>query len=90
MSLAPNLTELLYTPSPGSRLIKGTAADDHPPAVDTATHVRAVAVDFEATALQVLDLILATDRVNPAGDTETCSFLNLPVYFFSFFSLGRV
>ncbi|MFB6249926.1 MAG: ABC transporter substrate-binding protein, partial [Salinibacter sp.] len=36
------------------------------------------------------DLVLATDQVNPPGDTETFEALDVPVYFFSFDSLTDV
>lgn len=90
VSLAPNLTELVYAAGAGSKLVAGTTADDYPPAVDTLTRVSALPVDFEAVAMQDPDLILATDPVNPPGDTETFSSLDLPVYLFSFSSLRDV
>lgn len=90
VSLAPNLTELVYAAGAGSSLVAGTTADDYPPAVDTLSRVSALPVDFEAVAMQEPDLVLATDQVNPPGDTETFSALDLPVYFFSFSSLTDV
>jgi len=90
VSLAPNLTELAYAAGGGSRLVAVTTADDYPPAVDTLDRVSALPLDFEAVTAQNPDLVLATDQVNPPGDTETFAALDIPVYFFSFASLQDV
>ena len=90
VSLAPNLTELAFAAGGGSRLVAVTSSDDYPPAVDTLDHVSALPVDFEALTAQEPDLVLATDQVNPPGDTDTFGALDLPVYFFSFSSLDDV
>lgn len=90
VSLAPNLTELVYAAGGGNKLVAVTTADDYPPAVDTLTRVSALPVDFEAVTAAAPDLVLATDQVNPPGDTETFKALDLPVYFFSFSSLTDV
>lgn len=90
VSLAPNLTELVYAAGAGSTLVAVTTADDYPPAVDSLDRVSALPVDFEAVAMHEPDVVLATDQVNPPGDTETFSALDLPVYFFSFSSLTDV
>jgi len=90
VSLAPNLTEIVYAAGGGSRLVAVTTADDHPPAVDTLDRLSALPVDFEAVTAQRPDLVLATDQVNPPGDTDTFEALDVPIYFFSFGSLGDV
>jgi ABC-type Fe3+-hydroxamate transport system substrate-binding protein len=90
ISLAPNLTELAYAAGAGSTLVAATSSADHPPAADTLDHVSALPVDFEAIAAQNPDLVLATDQINPPGDTETFEALDVPVYFFSFSSLDDV
>jgi len=90
VSLAPNLTELVYAAGAGDRLVAGTPSDDFPPAVDTLARVSALPIDFEAIAAKQPDLVLATDQVNPPGDTETFEALDVPVYFFSFSSLPDV
>lgn len=90
VSLAPNLTELAFAAGGGSSLVAVTSSDDYPPAVDTLDHVGALPVDFEALTAQEPDLVLATDQVNPPGDTDTFGALDLPVYFFSFSSLEDV
>lgn len=90
VSLAPNLTELVFAAGAGSTLVAVTSADDHPPAVDTLDRLSAPPIDFEAVAAKAPDLVLATDQVNPPGDTETFEALDIPVYFFSFSSLEDV
>jgi iron complex transport system substrate-binding protein len=90
VSLAPNLTEIAFAAGGGSRLVAVTTADDYPPAVDTLDRVSALPVDFEAVAAADPDLVLATDQVNPPGDTETFAALDVPIYFFSFGSLTDV
>ena len=90
VSLAPNLTELAYAAGGGDRLVAVTTADDYPPAVDTLDRLSALPIDFEAVTAQRPDLVLATDQVNPPGDTETFEALDLPIYFFSFASLDDV
>jgi ABC-type Fe3+-hydroxamate transport system substrate-binding protein len=90
VSLAPNLTELVYAAGGGSRLVAVTTADDYPPAVDTLTRLSALPVDFEAVAAAEPDLVLATDQINPPGDTDTFAAIDVPVYFFSFSSLDDV
>lgn len=90
VSLAPNLTELVYAAGAGSTLVAVTSADDHPPAVDTLDRLSVPPIDFEAVAANDPDLVLATDQVNPPGDTETFEALDMPVYFFSFSSLDDV
>ena len=90
VSLAPNLTELAYAAGGGDRLVAVTTADDYPPSVDTLNRLSALPVDFEAVTAQRPDLVLATDQVNPPGDTETFEALDVPIYFFSFSSLNDV
>lgn len=90
VSLAPNLTELAYAAGGGSTLVAVTTADDYPPSVDTLDRLSALPLDFEAVTAQNPDLVLATDQVNPPGDSETFDALDLPVYFFSFSSLPDV
>lgn len=90
VSLAPNLTELVYAAGGGEKLVAVTTADDYPPAVDTLDRISALPVDFEAVAAKTPDLVLATDQVNPPGDTDTFAALDLSVYFFSFTSLTDV
>ncbi|CAM3593599.1 ABC-type Fe3+-hydroxamate transport system substrate-binding protein [Salinibacter ruber] len=90
VSLAPNLTEIAHAAGAGDRLVAITSSGDHPPSVDTLPHVSALPVDFEAVAAQEPDLVLATDQINAPGDTDTFEALNVPIYFFSFGSVGDI
>lgn len=90
VSLAPNVTELVYAAGAGSSLVAVTSADDYPPAVDSLPQVSAMPVDFEAVTAHEPDLILATDQINAPGDTDTFEALDLPIYFFSFASLDDI
>jgi ABC-type Fe3+-hydroxamate transport system substrate-binding protein len=90
VTLAPNLTEIVFAAGAGSTLAAVTTADDFPPPVDTLPQVSALPVDFEAIAAQNPDLVLATDQVNPPGDAETFGALDVPIYFFSFATLADV
>ena len=84
VSLAPNLTEIVYAAGAGSTLAAVTTADDFPPAVDTLPKVGALPVDFEAISAQRPDLVLATDQINAPREAETFDALDVPLYFFSF------
>jgi ABC-type Fe3+-hydroxamate transport system substrate-binding protein len=90
VSLAPNLTEIVYAAGAGSTLVAITKSGDYPPPVDTLPHVSALPIDFEAVAAQEPDLVLATDQINAPNDAETFEALDLPLYFFSFDSLDDI
>lgn len=90
VSLAPNLTELVYAAGGGSSLVAITSSGDYPPAVDSLPHVSALPVDFEGVTSYEPDLIVATDQINAPGDIETFEALGLPIYFFSFGSLTDI
>lgn len=90
VSLAPNLTEIVYAAGAGERLVAITSSGNHPPPVDTLPHVSALPVDFEAVVAQEPDLVLATDQINAPGDTDTFEALDVPIYFFSFDSLDDI
>ena len=90
VSLAPNLTEIIYAAGAGPSLVALTSSGDHPPPVDPLPHVSALPVDFEAVAAQEPDLVLATDQINAPNDIETFESLDLPIYFFSFDTLDDI
>ena len=90
LTLAPNLTEIVFAAGAGDKLVGANTADDHPPAVDTLPRFSVLPVDFEAiTALQP-DLLLATDQTNNPRDAETFAELGIPTVFFSFSSLDDI
>jgi ABC-type Fe3+-hydroxamate transport system substrate-binding protein len=90
VSLAPNLTEIVYAAGAGSTLVGVTTAANYPPSVDTLPAISALPVDFEAVAAQNPDLVLATDQINAPRDAETFDALDVPIYFFSFATLADV
>lgn len=87
ITLAPNLTELVFAAGSGDKLVGVTSADNFPPAVDSLPRFSALPLNFEAIASLNPDLILATDHVNSIQDAETFEAIGLPVYFLSFNSL---
>ncbi len=90
VTLAPNLTEIVFAAGAGPKLVGVTTADDYPPAVDTLARFSALPVDFEAITALRPDLVLATDQVNTPKDAATFASLDLPVYFFSFSTVDDV
>jgi iron complex transport system substrate-binding protein len=90
VTLAPNLTELVFAAGAGPRLVGVTTADDYPPAVDTLAHVGALPLDFEAIAALDPDLVLANDDINNPNDAATFDALGIPLYFFSFQDLDDI
>jgi len=90
VTLAPNLTEIVFAAGAGHKLVGVTTADDYPPAVDTIDRFSALPVDFEAITSLEPDLVLATDQVNTPRDAETFAALDMPVYFFSFSTVDDV
>jgi ABC-type Fe3+-hydroxamate transport system substrate-binding protein len=90
VTLAPNLTEIVFAAGAGDKLVGVTTADDYPPAVDSLARFSALPIDFEAIAALNPDLVLATDQVNSARDADTFDELGMPLYFFSFTTVDDV
>lgn len=91
VSLAPNLTEIVFAAGAGHRLVGVTPPGDVPPTARTIKNVQAYPqVDFEAIAALRPDLVLATDQVNAPRDAAPLETVGAPTYFFSFSSLGDV
>ena len=90
VTLAPNLTEIVFAAGAGDRLVGVTTADDYPPEVQTLPRISAVPVDFESVALLRPDVVLATDQVNSPKDAASFESLDVPVYFFHFTSLEDI
>lgn len=90
VTLAPNLTEIVYAAGAGHRLAGVGMPDDYPPAVDTLPRFSVFPVDFEAVVALRPDLVLATDQVNSERDAATFAALDLPVAFLSFRGLDDV
>jgi iron complex transport system substrate-binding protein len=90
VTLAPSLTEIVFTAGAGARLVAVGQPDDYPPAVDTLPRVSIFPVDFEAVAAQQPDLVLASADVNSPRDADTFAALGIPVVFLSFTRLADV
>ena len=84
VSLAPNLTEILYAAGAGAYVVGVTPADDYPPAVAHLSRVSAMPVNAEAIAALRPDLVVATDQVNSPRLTDMMDAMNIPVAFFTF------
>ena len=91
VTLAPNLTEIVFAAGAGDRLVGVTTSADFPPAADTLPTVQAYPqVNFEAVAARRPDLVLATDQVNAPRDAAPLRAGGAPTYFFSFSELGDI
>ncbi len=84
VTLAPNLTEIVFAAGAERTLVGVTTADDYPPAVERLPRFSALPIDYEAVVALKPDLILATDHVNAINDAAQFEALGLPVYFFSY------
>jgi iron complex transport system substrate-binding protein len=89
-TLAPNLTEIVYSVGAGDRLVGAGAPDNHPRAVDTLPRYSTYPVDFEALAALQPDLVLATTQINTPRTAETLEAIGIPTYFLSFSGLDDV
>jgi iron complex transport system substrate-binding protein len=90
ISLAPNLTEIVYAAGAGDLLVAVTTADDYPDQIHSLPRISALPVDFESLAGLRPELVLATDQVNSPRDVRTFANLRIPVYFFSFASIDDI
>lgn len=90
VTIAPNLTEIVFVAGAGNKLVGVTTADDYPPAVDSLPRFGALPLDFEAIALLEPDLVLANANINNPRDAETFDALDLPILFFSFQNLDEI
>ena len=90
LTLAPNLTEIVFAAGAGGLLPAVSTADDWPPAIDTLPRYSTFPMDFEAIAAFDPDVLLATDQINAPRDAETFADLGIPTFFFSFSSLEDI
>ena len=80
-SLAPSVTEILYTAGGGDKVVGVTTADDYPPAVDTVRRYSALPVDFESIVALEPDVVFASAQINSPQDAETLAEFGVPVFF---------
>ena len=81
VTLAPSVTEIIFTAGAGAHIVGVTTADNYPPAVNVLPKFSALPVDFEAIAALDPDLVLASDQVNSPQDASTMEEVGIPVYF---------
>lgn len=81
VSLAPNLTEIVYALGAGDRLVGDTNACDTPPAAKAKPHVgNPQSPSLEAIVALHPDLVLATGSINTPQTADTLLKLGVPVY----------
>ncbi|NNF56644.1 MAG: ABC transporter substrate-binding protein [Rhodothermaceae bacterium] len=90
LSLAPNLTELVYGVGAGDRLAGASQADDFPPAVDSLPRFSTFPLEPEGLVVLQPDLLLATDEINSPTDADRLADLGMPTYFFTFATVADV
>ncbi len=90
VTLAPNLTEIVFAAGAGRKLAGVGRPDDFPPQIDTLPRYSTYPLDFEAVAALAPDLALASDQVNGLRDAEMLSSLGVPTYFLASNSLDEI
>lgn len=90
LSLAPNLTELLFAIGEGGRLVGASPADTYPPGLDALPQFGTYPLDAEAVVALRPDLVLATDQVNNPADADALARAGIPTYFFRFDEIDDV
>ena len=81
VSLAPNLTEIVYALGAGDRLVGDTNACDTPPEAESKPHIgNPQDPSLEAIVALHPDLVLATGSINAAQTADTLLKLGVPVY----------
>ena len=90
VTIAPNLTEIVFVAGAGHKLVGVTTADDYPPAVDSLPHFGALPLDFEAIAALKPNLVLANANINTPRNAETFDALGFPILYYSFEDLDEI
>ncbi len=90
VTLAPNLTEIVFAAGAAHKLAGVSTADDYPPAVDSLPRIQTLPINWETLAALEPDLVLATDQVNNPDEVPSFEALGIPVAFFSFDDLNDV
>ena len=90
LSLAPNLTEIIYAIGAGEHLAAASQADSYPPAVERLPRFSTFPLEPERLVALAPDVLLATDQINSPSDADALLGLGLPTYFFSFEQVGDV
>ena len=90
VTMAPNLTELVFAAGAGHLLVGIGLADDYPPEVESIPRFSTLPPDFESIATFAPDLIFATDHVNNPRDAEMLEALGFPTFFMTFGQLSDI
>ncbi len=90
VTLAPNLTEIVFAAGAGHILAGVGRPDDFPPEIDSLPRYATYPLDFEAVAALDPDLALASNQVNGIRDAETLLSLDIPTYFLASNNLNEI
>lgn len=90
VSLAPNITEIIFSAGAGDRLVAVTTADDHPPEAASLPRVAVLPLDHEAVLQHRPDLVMAAEGANNPRDAAALEQAGAGVYFMRFASIADV
>lgn len=90
ISLAPNITEMIYAAGGGGRLVAVSTADDYPPEVNALIRLGALPVNFESIVALEPDLVLLNAEINQADDADRLGGLGVPAMILETSSLDGV
>ena len=90
LSLAPNLTEIVYAVGGGGRLAASSQADSFPPEVSELSQFSTFPLDHERIVELNPGLLLATDEINSPTDADALAEVGIPTYFFSFADIASI
>lgn len=78
VSLAPNVTELIFAAGSGDKLVAVTTADDYPPEIAELDKLDAVPVNFESVLALAPDVVVMNTEVNKVDDADRLVELGVP------------
>ncbi len=90
LTLAPNLTEVLFEAGGGHTLVGASQADNYPPGLDSLPRFGTYPLDVEAVVALQPDLVLANAEINNPDDATPLAEAGIPTYFFSFDAVDDV
>jgi iron complex transport system substrate-binding protein len=90
VSLAPNITEMIYAAGGGGRLVAVSTADDYPAEVNALARLDALPVNFESIIALEPDLVLLNAEINQPDDADRLVSLGVPAIILETSSLGGV